>query len=201
MLVENLLDLFDCSSSSEWLWFENVLSYSNASLPHALLVAGRQIGREDAVEIGLKTLGWLVDIQKAEEGHFVPIGSNGFYSKGGEKARFDQQPIEASVMVSACLEAFRLTLDSRWYDEAGRAFEWFLGRNDLGISLYDPFTGDCRDSLHADRSNENQGAESSLAFLLSLLEMRLADNIMNSEAYGKVYEIGSAPGAFSAAHG
>lgn len=199
-LVEKLLDLYKQTSCSEWLWFEDVLAYSNASLPHALLAAGRQLGHEDAREIGLKTLGWLANIQRAEEGHFVPIGSNGFYSKGGEKARFDQQPIEASAMVSACLEAFRLTLDSCWHDEASRAFEWFLGRNDLGISLYDPFTGGCRDGLHADRANENQGAESSLAFLLSLLELRLADNIVNSEAYGKVYELDTTPGAFSAAH-
>jgi hypothetical protein len=104
-------------------------------------------------------------------------------------------------MVSACLEAFRLTHNSRWYNEARRAFEWFLGRNDLGIALYDPSTGGCRDGLHPDRANENQGAESSLAFLLALLEMRLADNLTNSEGYERVYEIGSAPGAFSAAHG
>lgn len=199
-LVEKLLDLYRQASCSEWLWFEDILAYSNASLPHALLVAGRQMGRQDAVEIGLETLRWLADIQTAEQGHFVPIGSNGFYSKGGEKARFDQQPIEASAMVSACLEAFRTTFDSCWHDEASRAFEWFLGRNDLGISLYDPFTGGCRDGLHADRANENQGAESSLAFLLSLLEMRLADNIVNSEVHGKVYEIETTPGAFSAAH-
>ena len=199
-LVEKLLDLYRRTSSSEWVWFEDILAYSNASLPHALLAAGRETERQDAVEIGLKTLRWLAKIQKAEEGHFVPIGSNGFYSKGGEKARFDQQPIEASAMVSACLEAFRFTLDSCWRDEASRAFEWFLGRNDLGISLYDPSTGGCRDGLHADRANENQGAESSLAFLLSLLELRLADNIVNSEAYGKVYAIEKTPGAFSAAH-
>jgi glycosyltransferase involved in cell wall biosynthesis len=199
-LVEKLLGLYKQTSCSEWLWFEDRLAYSNASLPHALLVAGRQTGRQDAVEIGLETLRWLADIQRAEEGHFVPIGSNGFYSKGGEKARFDQQPIEASAMVSACLAAFRLTLDERWRDEASRAFEWFLGRNDLGISLYDPFSGGCRDGLHADRANENQGAESSLAFLLSLLEMRLADNMANSEVYGKVYEAQTTPGTLSAAH-
>jgi hypothetical protein len=200
-LVEKLLYLYRQTSCSEWLWFEDSVAYSNASLPHALLTAGRQMGREDAVEIGLKTLRWLADTQTAEQGHFVPIGSNGFYAKGGERARFDQQPIEASVMVSACLEAFRLTLDSRWRDEASRAFEWFLGRNDLGISLYDPFTGGCRDGLHADRANENQGAESSLAFLLSLLELRLADPIVNSEIYnGKIYERGTTPGAFSTAH-
>lgn len=198
-VVEKLLNLYRQTSCSEWLWFEDTLAYSNASLPHALLVAGGQMGRKDAVEIGLKTLGWLADIQTAAQGHFVPIGSNGFYSKGGEKARFDQQPIEASAMVSACLEAFRLTLDERWRDEASRAFEWFLGRNDLGIPLYDPFTGGCRDGLHADRANENQGAESSLAFILSLLEMRLSDNIVNSEVHGKVYEI-ETPGTLSAAH-
>ena len=200
-LLENLLALYKQTSSSEWIWFEERLAYSNASLPQALLAAGKRLGREDALEVGLKTLEWLAEIQTAVEGHFVPIGSHGFFPKGGEKARFDQQPIEAAAMVSACLEAFRLTRDSHWFKEASRAFEWFLGRNDLGISLYDPTTGGCRDGLHADRANENQGAESSLAFLSSLLEMRLADHIINPEGYGKVYAVEPAPGAFSAAHG
>jgi hypothetical protein len=105
----------------------------------------------------------------------VPIGSNGFYQKGGERARFDQQPVEAQTMVSACLEAYRITKDKRWHKEARRAFEWFLGRNDLNLPIYDPTTGGCRDGLHPDRPNNNQGAESTLAFLQSLLELRLAE--------------------------
>src|SRR5581483_1166572 len=159
-LVEKLLDCYRRTAAPGWLWFEDILAYSNASLPRALLAAGRQMGRQDAAEIGLKTLGWLAELQTAEQGHFVPIGSNGFYSRGGDKARFDQQPIEAAALVSACLEAARLVPDGRWRREATRAFEWFLGRNDLGIALYDPFSGGCRDGLHADRANENQGAES-----------------------------------------
>ena len=93
----------------------------------------------------------------------------------GGAARFDQQPIEAQAMVSVCLEAFRITGDKRWNKEARRAFEWFLGRNDLKLPLYDATTGGCRDGLHPDRTNQNQGAESTLAFLQSLLELRLAE--------------------------
>ncbi len=133
---------------------------------------------KDMTEAGLESLGWLADLQRADAGggHFVPIGSNGFYQRGGERARFDQQPVEAQAMVSACLEAYRVTGDKRWRKEARRAFEWFLGRNDLNLPIYDPTTGGCRDGLHPDRPNENQGAESTLAFLQSLLELRLAEN-------------------------
>jgi hypothetical protein len=130
-------------------------------------------------EAGLESLNWLADLQRSDtEGkHFVPIGSNGFYPQGGERARFDQQPVEAQAMVSACLAAHRITGEKGWHKEARRAFEWFLGRNDLHLPVYDPTTGGCRDGLHSDRPNENQGAESTLAFLQSLLELRLAENI------------------------
>ena len=110
------------------------------------------------------------------KGHFVPIGSQGFYRRGGEKARFDQQPVEAGAAVSACLEAFRATGDDRWVKEAWSAFNWFLGDNDLQIVVYDASTGGCRDGLHPDRANENQGAESTLSFLMALLEMRLLED-------------------------
>jgi hypothetical protein len=126
-------------------------------------------------EAGLESLKWLTDLQCVGNGHFVPIGSNGFYEFGNERARFDQQPVEAQAMVSACLEAFRITGDKHWNKEARQSFEWFLGRNDLKLPLYDPTTGGCRDGLHPDRPNENQGAESTLAFLQSLLELRLAE--------------------------
>jgi hypothetical protein len=108
----------------------------------------------------------------------VPIGSNGFYQRGGVRARFDQQPVEAQATVSACLEAHRITGDKNWHKEARRAFDWFLGRNDLNLPIYDPTTGGCRDGLHADRPNENQGAESSQAFLQAGLELRLAENTL-----------------------
>ena len=110
-------------------------------------------------EAGLESLRWLADLQRADTngGHFVPIGSNGFYQRGGERARFDQQPVEAQAMVSACLEAYRITGDKSWRKEARRAFEWFLGRNDLNLPIYDPTTGGCRDGLHPDRAERKSG--------------------------------------------
>lgn len=128
------------------------------------------------LEAGLKSLNWLCRLQKPSEEHFVPIGTAGFMRRGGPRARFDQQPIEAHSTISACLEAYRATGDSRWQGEAQCAFDWFLGANDLHLPLYDPTTGGCRDGLHPDRVNQNQGAESTLAFLLSLVEMRLSQS-------------------------
>ena len=158
------------------------LSYCNAALPHALLMCGRSMANRAMAEAGLESLSWLADLQRSEAGggHFVPIGSNGFYQRGGVRARFDQQPVEAQAMVSACLEAYRVTGDKRWNKEARRAFDWFIGRNDLNLPIYDPTTGGCRDGLHPDRPNENQGAESTLAFLQALLELRLAENALLS---------------------
>ena len=118
----------------------------------------------------------LAGVQTSENGHFRPIGSDGFCHRGGTRAIFDQQPIEAQAMVSACLEAYRTTSDSWWYEQAQRAFDWFLGWNDLGLELHSVNTGGCRDALHVDRVNGNQGAESTLAFLLSLAEMQLMQN-------------------------
>jgi glycosyltransferase involved in cell wall biosynthesis len=185
-LAGRLLTLYQINRSEEWLWFEKSLSYCNAALPHALLICGKSIPNPAMTEAGLESLNWLAGLQRADAGHFVPIGSNGFYQKGGERARFDQQPVEAQAMVSACLEAFRITRDKFWNIEARRAFEWFLGRNDLNLSVYDPTTGGCRDGLHSDRLNENQGAESTLAFLQSLLELRLAEQLhLSMEALSK----------------
>ena len=121
-------------------------------------------------------------IQCSADGYFAPIGSNGFYPRNGSKASFDQQPVEACATVSACLEAGRATEDARWAAHARRAFNWFIGQNHLQQSLYDPTTGGCRDGLHPDRVNENQGAESTLSFLLALSEMRAADRVATTTA-------------------
>lgn len=179
-LVQRLMELFDRSAGSDWPWFEDVLSYDNAKLPHALILSGRATGQPGVYERGLAALRWLVQIQTAENGDFRPIGSNGFYPRGGARANFDQQPIEAHAMVSACLEAYRATNDAWWHEQAQRAFDWFLGWNDLGMELYCPTTGGCRDALHVDRVNQNQGAESTLAFLLSLSELRLTQNAVTT---------------------
>ena len=176
-LAGRLLKLYKNSRLDGWCWYEAGLTYCNAVLPQALLMCGQWIPNKAMTEAGLESLHWLADLQRADAagGHFVPIGSNGFYQRGSERARFDQQPVEAQTMASACLEAYRSTGDERWRKEARRAFEWFLGRNDLNLPVYDPTTGGCRDGLHPDRPNENQGAESTLAFLQTLLELRLAE--------------------------
>jgi len=172
-LANRLLGLYRAQQADGWNWFENVLAYSNARLPQALIRAGVRNGNEEMIDGGLEALEWLCSIQRCEvKGHFVPIGSQGFYSKKTEKARFDQQPVEACAAVSACLQAYRATGKGRWRKEAWSAFNWFLGDNDLQVALYDPSTGGCRDGLHPDRANENQGAESTLSFLMALLEMR-----------------------------
>jgi hypothetical protein len=172
-LTRRLVSIFDKVAKPGWCWFEDGLSYDNAKLAHALIVSGHSGGQPAVRERGLRALRWLVGVQTAQRGQLRPIGSNGFYKRNGARAVFDQQPIEAQATVSACLEAYRATADPWWHQQAQSAFDWFLGRNDLGLELYSRETGGCRDGLHADRSNENQGAESLLAFLLSLAEIRL----------------------------
>jgi glycosyltransferase involved in cell wall biosynthesis len=175
-LTTRLVELYEQTVAGDWHWFEPKASYDNAKLSHALILSGRWANNPRALEIGLESLRWLAKVKQAPAGHFRPIGSNGFYTRGEEVAEFDQQPLESHAMVSACIEAYRATEDHFWLDEAHLAFEWFLGRNDLGLPLYDANSGGCRDGLHQDRVNENQGAESTLAFLLSLAEMQYLEN-------------------------
>ena len=177
VLSRRLLEMYESIRRADWKWFENVVAYGNARLPQALLVVGSACSDDRMLSAGLEALDWLMKAQHCETNHhFVPIGSQGFYHQDGEKARFDQQPIEAAGAVSACLEAFRVTGDNRWRNEAWSAFNWFLGDNDLQLPLYDSVTGGCRDGLHPERANQNQGAESTLSFLMALLEMRAVDN-------------------------
>jgi len=173
VLATRLLEIYGSNQSPEWNWFEDVLAYSNARLPQAVLIAGRRSSDTLMVSAALGAMNWLTEIQRSpDDDHFVPVGSQGFYRRGREKAHFDQQPVEAGGAVSASLEAYRATGDDRWLKEAWSAFNWFLGKNDLQIALYDASTGGCRDGLHPERVNENQGAESTLAFLMALVEMR-----------------------------
>jgi len=115
-----------------------------------------------------------MDVQTGPKGVFAPIGSDGFYSSGGERAFFDQQPVEAWCSVSACLTAGQISGQSRWQEEASRAFRWFLGENMLCQPVVDRSSGGCHDGLHAERVNRNQGAESTLSYLCALAELREA---------------------------
>jgi hypothetical protein len=171
-MADRLCEHLHSNRRPDWTWFENVLSYDNARLSQAMIVAGQQAGRADWLAAGLDSLDWLAGVQRAEAGHFRPIGSEGFWRHGEARAHFDQQPLEAGAQVSACLAAWRATRSLRWLTEARRAYEWFLGSNDLGEPLHDPDTGGCRDGLLCDRVNANQGAESTLALLLATVNLR-----------------------------
>jgi glycosyltransferase involved in cell wall biosynthesis len=187
VLSGRLFDQFKTNATDGWPWLENALNYANGTLPHALLLTGSGMFQKDMVDMGLLSLKWLITIQ-TEDGHFVPIGSNGWYEKGGPRARFDQQSIEANAMVEACVEAFNVTRDKSWFDHAVMCFNWFLGHNDLNLPLYDPKTGGCRDGLMADGINQNEGAESSLAWLLSLMTLQklYADEILKQSTSPKI---------------
>lgn len=174
-LTARLMELFEKCAADDWPWCEESVTYDNAKLAHALIRTGAATGKTNVTQVGLRALRWLMELQTSESGHFQPIGNNGFYQRGKHRATFDQQPIEAHAMISACLAALRVTGDSFWYETACRVFDWFLGGNDLGLELYSPNSGGCHDALHVDRVNQNQGAESLLAFLLSLAEMKLIE--------------------------
>lgn len=171
-LADRLADMYEAIATDAWPWFENIATYNNAKMSQALITHGRWSDDPRAAEIGMKSLRWLCEIQLSPQGRFRPIGSNGFSREGGVAAVFDQQAIEAHAMVSASIEAFGVSKDPFWSEQAHLAFDWFLGRNDLCQPIYDPSTGGCFDGLMENHVNENQGAESTLAFLLSLVEMR-----------------------------
>jgi glycosyltransferase involved in cell wall biosynthesis len=176
LLANRLLDLYERTHSPAWRWFEKSLAYSNARLSQALILAGWNSRNQRMIDVGCESLRWLVAEQHRDDSHlFVPIGSRGFFTEGKDKARFDQQPVEACATIAACIQAYQATGDSPWLEEAWSAFRWFLGENDLQVPLYDAVTGGCRDGLHPDRVNENQGAESTLSFLMALLDMQAVE--------------------------
>ncbi len=176
LLANRMLDLYERCHSPEWPWFEKSLAYANARLPQALLLSGWRSENQRMIEVGCESLRWLLAQQHRDDPRiFVPIGSGGFFAEGGAKARFDQQPVEACATIAACLQAHQITSEQFWLEEAWSAFRWFLGENDLQVPLYDRVTGGCRDGLHPDRVNENQGAESTVSFLMALLDMQRAE--------------------------
>jgi len=169
--AHDLFAAFQNHAREGWPWCEAVATYDNAKLCHALLLSGRSIGRDDMIDQGLTSLRWLLEVQRAQGGHLSIIGNDGWLPRDGKKADFDQQPLEAYALVHACLTAEKISRDKVWADEAWRCFQWFTGRNDLGVALFAPDTGGCMDGLGPGGANRNQGAESTLAYLLSILEL------------------------------
>ena len=170
----NLLRLYDEVANSSWPWFEPYLSYSNAKLPHGLIAYGRVFERHGALVTGLDALRWLEEQQSAPDGAFLPVGSERVYRAGEARPLWDGQPVEIYATVAAALEAHRATGDAAWIATARRALEWLVGRNALRTPLHDAETGGCRDGLHRDRANANQGAESTLSLWLSVAEYNQA---------------------------
>jgi hypothetical protein len=175
-IAANLVRLFRETTQVDWPWCENRVTYCNARLPQALIATGAWTGDESMTATGIRSLEWLMTIQRTPDGYFAPIGTRGFFERGMTAATFDQQPVDACATVSACMHAFRMTGDHHWSEHARRAFTWYLGQNQLQQALYDPLSGGCRDALHPDRLNENEGAESTLSFLMALMDMR-ADEV------------------------
>jgi hypothetical protein len=172
ILADRLMSGLKSVETPDWLWFEESLAYDNARLPQALIVTGMATQTPGYVDAGLRSLRWLMSQQTASTGCFRPVGTASFGEIRTSPRAFDQQPVEATATIAACLSAWRADDDAEWKTIATRVFSWFLGSNDLSITLVDPETGSCRDGLHPDRANENRGGESVVCYLLSLAEIR-----------------------------
>ncbi|MBC8246143.1 MAG: glycosyl transferase family 1, partial [Deltaproteobacteria bacterium] len=170
-LAGNLYRRFNENFDQDWLWPEDSLTYANGFLPSALILTGNDLKDGVMLQTGLDSLSWLLKQETHEAGHISVIGNKGWMPRNGERARFDQQPEEVMALVEACAEAFRVTSDNDWLMESRRCFDWFMGKNDLNIPVFDFKTGGCYDSLHPNGVNENMGAESTLAWLIALLNM------------------------------
>jgi len=180
LLADRLMSALASVESENWTWFEEGLAYDNARLPQALILTGISTGMDAYSLAGLRSLRWLVTRQTGALGVFRPVGTQGFGDKRAAPRMFDQQPLEATATISACLAAWQAEGDSRWKIEALHVFSWFLGHNDLSLPLIDLETGSCHDGLHPDRVNQNRGGESVVSYLLSLVEIRQAHRLGES---------------------
>jgi glycosyltransferase involved in cell wall biosynthesis len=171
-LADRLMSCLAVVETPDWVWFEEGLAYDNARLPQALIITGMATQTPAYVDAGLRTLRWLMTQQTSSAGCFRPVGTAGFGEHRQHPRPFDQQPVEATATIAACLTAWRADGDAEWKAMAARAFAWFLGSNDLALPLVDLHTGSCRDGLHPDRANENRGGESVVCYLLGLAEIR-----------------------------
>ena len=165
-----LVSLFKSNSQEDWEWFESNLTYSNSKLPEALLFAYDATKNQEYLRVGKRALDFLISIT-FEKGTFVPVGQNGWYFRNGQRAHFDQQPVDASSMVQTLVAAYAITQDKDYLDKASIAFQWFLGKNSLRQMVYDESTGGCQDGVGESSINLNQGAESTISYLLARLAL------------------------------
>ena len=167
-LANSIVNHYKDSATDGWHWFEDKLTYDNARIPESLFLAYEVTGKEEYLNVAEKTINFLSDIV-FENDELMPIGQNGWFDKEGKRAMFDQQPIDACSMVLAYLTEYRTTKNRRYYEKAVLAFNWFLGRNHLKQMLYDEASGGCFDGLGKHAVNLNQGAESTISYLMPRL--------------------------------
>jgi hypothetical protein len=169
---DRLSELYNKNADDKWKWFEERATYNNARLPQAMLMAGSFFKNKEYISQGLESLTWLYEVQyDREDKHLSLIGNNGWLVKGKEKAKYDQQPVEIIALIDACYQAYQITENKEWVTRIGIIFSWFLGNNDRHEHLYDYITGGCYDGLSSSITNQNQGAESTISWLLSLHRM------------------------------
>lgn len=194
-LADEIVDLYKHEASSDWQWFEPYLTYSNSKLSEALFLAYELTSNENYYDIAKKTLEFLTNLMLIN-GEFTPIGQNGWYKRNGERAFFDQQPLDVSEMVLAYLSSYKITKDPEYYNDAVLTFNWFLGKNHLRQMMYDDSTGGCYDGLGRHSVNLNQGAESTVSYHLARIfleehkkEMRKNNSNNESLSNGNNYKV------------
>ena len=166
LMADSLVALYNTNRTPSWEWFENILTYDNPRLSQALVAAYQSLGEQTYLDVAKTTLEFLGRTQTID-GIFAPIGNRGWYVRDETRALYDQQPIEPGAIIEAATIAYKLNR-SRLYEEILRhALGWFFGFNTKSVKLYDDFTGACCDGITPEGLNENQGAESTLAFLLA----------------------------------
>ena len=163
---------FEASENEQWPWPEPILTYDNARLPQALMLAGQDLGDQQMIATGLRCLDWLAELQIGRDGVVGLVSHEGWTAGAAPRPIYDQQPVEAAAMVEACATAYRITQDAKWFEWAKQFHLWFLGNNAMSLPLRDASTGGCADGLQAGGVNFNQGAESTLALLSSSLTIR-----------------------------
>lgn len=154
-----------------WFWFENKMTYCNATVPHALLAGYQVIGGERLLKVGLESLSFLLEAT-ARDGFFWPVGCHGWHMRGAGPALYDQQPVEACGTLLCCLKAYEITGEEAYMEKAQMCLDWFLGHNSLGVTMIDPVSGGCYDGLEENGANKNQGSESLLSWYGSVLAMQ-----------------------------
>ena len=165
---EQLMVLYEKSHSPDWEWFEPYLTYSNAILPEALLLGYKITGEKRYFKVAEKTLNFLIK-HTFKDDMYIPIGQSGWFPKGETRQYFDQQPEDTAATVEALNVMFQITNRKHYKELANIAFNWFLGDNVLGQVVYDRVTGGCYDGIGEKFINLNQGAESTISYLLARL--------------------------------